>query len=127
MTKAEVDAWLKKYIDAWRSYDHDSITALFTEDIEYRYHPWDEPVVGADTIAKSWVAADNRDEPNTWEAEYRCIAVDGDTAVATGHSTYLVAPGGDTRTVYDNCFVMRFTDDGRCRSFTEFFMERPKG
>ena len=27
--------------------------------------------------------------------------------------------------VYDNCFVMRFDGDGRCREFTEWFMKRP--
>jgi hypothetical protein len=28
--------------------------------------------------------------------------------------------------VFDNCFVMRFDNDGRCAEFTEWFMERPK-
>jgi hypothetical protein len=27
--------------------------------------------------------------------------------------------------VYDNCFVMRFDAAGRCREFTEWFVERP--
>jgi hypothetical protein len=27
---------------------------------------------------------------------------------------------------YDNCFVMRFDSDGRCREFTEWYMKRPK-
>ena len=126
MTREEIDDWLRRYRAAWQSYERDDITALFTADVEYRYHPWDEPVVGSETIAESWLDREARDEPGTWEAEYRCIAVDGDTAVATGHSTYFVEPGGPLRTVYDNCFVMEFTR-GRCRSFTEFFMERPKG
>lgn len=126
MTKADVDAWLQRYIKAWRSYDPDDITVLFTDDVEYRYHPWDEPVVGAQTIAKSWVEDDRIDEPGSWEADYKCIAVDGDTAVATGYSQYLIAPDGEIRTIYDNCFIMRFATDGKCSSFTEFFMERPK-
>jgi ketosteroid isomerase-like protein len=126
MTRTEVDQWLRRYVDAWQSYDHHEITALFTEDVEYRYHPWDEPVIGSDTLAKSWVDADNIDEPGTWTAEYHCIAVDGDTAIATGESTYLVEPGGPVRTIYDNCFIMRFTSDGTCSSFTEFYMARPK-
>ena len=126
MTREDVDAWLQRYIKAWQSYDADEIAALFTDDVEYRYHPWDEPVVGAQTIAKSWVEDDRKDEPGSWEAKYDCIAVDGETAVATGYSRFLDAPGGDTRTTYDNCFIMRFADDGRCSSFTEFYMERPK-
>ena len=27
--------------------------------------------------------------------------------------------------VYDNCFVMRFDADGRCREFTEWYVKRP--
>jgi hypothetical protein len=27
--------------------------------------------------------------------------------------------------VYDNCFVIRFDAEGRCREFTEWFIERP--
>lgn len=27
--------------------------------------------------------------------------------------------------VYHNLWVLRFTDDGRCRSFTEWYMEAP--
>jgi ketosteroid isomerase-like protein len=124
MTKADVDAWLTRYIAAWQSYDPNQITALFTDDVEYRYQPWDEPVVGSETIAKSWVEAERKDEPDSWEADYSCIAIDGDVAVATGYSKYLT-PEGTIRTIYDNCFVMRFAADGRCASFTEFYMERP--
>ena len=82
------------------------------------------PVVGSRPIADSWVEADRKDAPDSWEAQYTCIAVDGDVAVATGYSKYLT-PDGETQTIYDNCFVMRFAEDGRCASFTEFFMERP--
>jgi hypothetical protein len=27
--------------------------------------------------------------------------------------------------VYENCFVMRFDVDGRCREFTEYYLQRP--
>jgi hypothetical protein len=29
-----------------------------------------------------------------------------------------------TRT-FENCFVMRFDDEGRCREFTEYYLRRP--
>jgi hypothetical protein len=50
--------------------------------------------------------------------------VDGDMAVAIGSSTYY-EPGGPVDRIYDNCFVMRFDSEGRCREFTEWFMKRP--
>jgi len=46
-------------------------------------------------------------------------------SVATGSSTYLAEPGGAVREVFDNCFVMRFDQAGRCREFTEWYIRRP--
>ena len=48
-------------------------------------------------------------------------------AVAVGTSTYSKRAGGPVTRVFDNCFVIRFDADGRCREFTEWFVERPTG
>ena len=130
MNREDIDRWLAEYVGAWKSYDRDQIAALFTEDIAYRYHPYDEPIEGRDEVIKAWLAegdhpeAGTRDEPGTYEADYRCVAVDGDVAVATGESSYKDSADGPVVRVYDNCFVMRFAPDGRCREFTEWFMQR---
>jgi ketosteroid isomerase-like protein len=129
--KVEVDRWLGAYIEAWKSYDSDQIGELFAEDVTYRYRPYDDPVQGRDAVVRSWLGdeahagASARDEPGTYDAAYRAVAVDGDVAVATGTSTYLARPGGPVEKVYDNCFVMRFDTAGRCREFTEWYMKRP--
>jgi ketosteroid isomerase-like protein len=126
VNRQEAAAWLDRYIEAWKSYDRDSIVALFTGDAEYRYHPYDgEPVRGAEAIADSWVEEERRDAPGTYTASYEPVAVDGDVVVATGTSTYLRSDGSVER-VFDNCYVMRFDESGRCAQFTEWFMERPK-
>ena len=122
MNRMEVSAWLDRYVAAWSSYDEDGIGDLFSADAEYRYHPYDDPVVGRAAIVRSWL--EDRDEPGTWRAAYEPVAVDGDDAVATGTSTYLAADG-DVDRVYDNAFVMRFDHDRRCRSFTEWYVRRP--
>jgi ketosteroid isomerase-like protein len=44
--RAIAQAWLDRYVAAWLSYDADDIAALFAEDIVYRYHPYDDPIVG---------------------------------------------------------------------------------
>jgi ketosteroid isomerase-like protein len=136
--KAEVDRWLRAYVDAWKSYDSEQIGGLFSEDVQYRYHPYDEPVVGRAELVRSWLGeasdpgapdsgASDRDEPGTYDAAYRAVAVDGDVAVATGTSTYLSGPGGPVKEVFDNCFVMRFDSAGRCREFTEWYVRQPRG
>ena len=48
-------AWLDRYVAAWKSYDPAAIGALFSEDAEYRYHPEDEPVVGRAAIVADWL------------------------------------------------------------------------
>jgi len=123
--------WLDRYVDAWLSYDPDDISDLFTEDVTYRYHPYDEPVVGRDAVVASWLgedasgAASTRDTPGTYEAEYAPIAVDGDTVVATGTSHYREVPGGPITRTYENCFIIRFDTEARCRDFTEYYLRRP--
>ena len=47
--------WLGRYVDAWNSYDRADISGLFSEDVAYRYHPYDEPIVGRDAVVASWL------------------------------------------------------------------------
>lgn len=123
--------WLDRYIQAWLSYNPNDVAALFSEDVAYRYHPYDEPVVGRQAVVASWLAEDTsdsastRDAPGTYEAEYSPVAIDGDTVVATGTSRYRDVPGGPFVRIYDNCFVLRFDGEGRCREFTEYYIRRP--
>jgi ketosteroid isomerase-like protein len=130
--KSDVDQWLRAYVAAWQSYDRDQIGALFAEDVEYRYHPYDEPVRGRAAVVKSWLGEDespdasSRDAPGTYDAAYQAVAVDGDVAVATGSSRYRPEPGGAVDEVFDNCFVLRFDSAGRCREFTEWYIKRPR-
>jgi len=130
--KADVNRWLEAYVAAWKSYDPDQIGALFADDVEYRYHPYDAPVHGRDAVIEAWLgesdnaAASTRDEAGSYDASYRAVAVDGDVAVAVGSSSYSAKPGGPVERVFDNCFVLRFDSGGRCSEFTEWFIERPK-
>jgi ketosteroid isomerase-like protein len=131
MDRKTAQAWLDRYVAAWMSYDRDDIAELFAEDVAYRYHPHDEPVVGRDAVVASWLGesdgedASTRDAPGTYEADYSPVAVDGDTVVATGTSRYRDVPDGPVVRTYDNCFVMRFDGGGHCREFTEYYLRRP--
>jgi hypothetical protein len=129
MTHDEVQAWLDRYVAAWRSYDPAAIGDLFSVDAAYRYHPWDEPTHGRETIVRDWLEpngnASGRDQAGTYAATYRPYAVDGRRAVAVGTSDYLDVPGGALERRYHNVFLLVFDEDGRCREFTELFMLAP--
>ena len=123
MTRDDVQRWLDDYIAAWLSYDSDDIRELFSKDAEYRYQPWADPVIGSEAIVGDWL--EGRDAAGTYSAHYAPYAVDGDRAVAVGESRY-TNPDGSLRTLYHNAYLLKFDGDGRCSSFTEFFMELPE-
>jgi hypothetical protein len=72
--RADAQAWLDRYMAAWLSYDANDIAALFTEDVAYRYHPYDEPITGREAVVASWLGEDKsngastRDAPGTYAA-----------------------------------------------------------
>jgi len=124
MDHAALAAWLERYVAAWASYDADAIGDLFAEDARYRYHPHEEPLRGRAAIVAEWLA--DRDPAGTYDARYEPYAVDGERAVAIGTSTYFADPDRSrVDRVYDNCFALEFDGDGRCRSFTEWYAQRP--
>jgi SnoaL-like domain len=131
MDRETAQAWLDRYVAAWKSYDRDDIAALLGPTIEYRYHPYDDPTVGVDAVVASWLGehdadgSSTRDEPGTYDARYTPYAVDGDRVVATGSSVYQDHPDGPVVRTYDNCFLLRFDAEGRCGEFTEYYLQRP--
>ena len=113
MEKADVSRWLDDYVQAWKSYDRDAIGALFSDDVSYRYHPYDEPIRGREAVGSSWFGKGegdgaSRDDPGTYDAGYLPVAVDGDVAVATGRSTLLRRPHSrSTRSSATSCVDAR--------------------
>ena len=128
MTRAEAQRWLDDYIEAWKTYDRDRVMALFSEDAEYRYHPYDdEPVRGRQAIAEAWVGEDRRDSPGTYDAEYAPVAIDGEVVVAVRVSRYYTdATRKELAKEFRNAYIMRFDSEGRCSSFTEYYNRRPE-
>ena len=122
--RAYVQDWLQRYVAAWISYEEAAIRELFSADAEYRYHPWDEQVLGREAIVADWLAPNGnesgRDDAGTYDASYTAWAVDGDRAVAVGTSDYYTDASKTTRERrYHNTYLLEFDADGRCRSFTE--------
>ncbi len=131
ISHAAVQAWLDAYAHAWETYDPAEVAALFSERAEYRWHPADEPVVGRDEIVRAWIAPEgnesSRDEPGAYRGEYHPYAVDGNKAVAIGTSTYWTdASRSQLARLYYNNWLLEFDDEGRCSSFTEYWMS-PRG
>jgi nuclear transport factor 2 (NTF2) superfamily protein len=116
ITLAHVQSWLDRYVAAWKSNDPDQIGALFTEDVVYRFRPFESAVVGRGAVVAAWT--ESPDEPDTWTAAYRAWAVTEDRAAATGETRY--TDGSH----FHNVFLLRFRGE-ECSEYTEWFVESP--
>jgi hypothetical protein len=117
---AGFQAWLDRYVAAWKSYDPQAIGDLFSEDATYRYHPEDEPLRGRDAIVASWL--EDTDDPGAYDARYESLAIDGENHVASGWTRYFTK-AGDLRDEYWNIYLVHFDHDGRATSFTEWWIQ----
>jgi hypothetical protein len=80
---------------------------------------------GRAQIVASWL--DSRDVAGTYRGEYRPLLVKDDTAIAVGLSYYYTDATQTTLDrVFHNLWVLRFTGEGLCRSFTEWYMQAPR-
>jgi ketosteroid isomerase-like protein len=113
---SRVTAWIDGYVRAWNSNDPDEIGALFTEDAAYFTAPFREPWRGREQIVKSWL--ERRDEPGETTFQWTPLSVTGELAIIQGTTSY-----PDQR--FSNLWVIRLSADGRCREFTEWWMEHP--
>jgi hypothetical protein len=127
MDRAAVQRWLDAYVHAWLTYDPDEIRALFAEHATYCYNPFDdEPVRGREAIVSAWTDPDSLDVPGTYNAHYEPVAVEGNVAVSHGRTRFYEVDGTTLRRQFDNIFVLRFDDAGRCTDFREWYMA-PRG
>lgn len=86
MTHDDVQAWLDRYVGAWQTYDPEAIGNLFSEDVEYRYHPQDDPVRGRAEIVTAWVSPDgDASARRAWVVEGALPPVRGRGGACGGH------------------------------------------
>jgi uncharacterized protein (TIGR02246 family) len=117
MTDTDVlSGWINAYVRAWNTNDPADIGALFAEQAVYYTAPYRPPWQGREQIIEGWLS--RKDEPGETTFTWRTVAVAGDVAVIEGTTAY-------PSETFSNLWVIRFDEDGRCREFTEWWMEHP--
>ena len=119
-TKAEVEAWVEGYIQAWKSNDPEEIGRLFAADGAYYTGPFDAPWQGREAIVAGWLEA--QDEPGTWRFEYEVVAADGPQGVMRGVTSYTEDPPK----TYGNLWLISLDDRGQCTRFVEYWVKKRK-
>ena len=115
MDREQVAGWVAAYERAWRAPGTQELGEIFTDEATYLQGPYRSPVVGLPAIARMWEA--ERDSPDeAFRMSSEVVAVDGDTAVVRVDVWY----GDPVAQEYRDLWVIRFAEDGRCRSFEEW-------
>ncbi len=115
MDRADVEDWVRRYIDAWDSNDPEEIGALFTDGARYYTAPHRQPWSGREDIVEGWL--DRKDEQGDWRFSWEVLGVDGDLGFVKGVTSYSKLPD------YSNMWVIRLEEDGRSSEFVEYWME----
>ncbi|MGH2456845.1 MAG: nuclear transport factor 2 family protein [Candidatus Limnocylindria bacterium] len=126
MDRIGVEAWIETYRAAWASDAPADIEALFTPDATYSPYPWPRGAnrwIGREQIVEKWVG--RGDSKIGWRFAHTILAVEGDTAVIEGWTTYDRGEGDPWQEAYANVWLVRFADDGRASEFAEWWVEKP--
>ncbi len=108
--------WIDAYRRAWESNNPEDIAALFTADARYFPAPYGQPWEGREAVVQGWIAAG--DEPGTTTFAWEPVAITDEVQVVRATTTY-------PDKVYSNLWVLRLDADGRCREYTEYWMQQP--
>ncbi len=115
-----LEAWMDGYIAAWSSNDPVQIASLFSSDAVYDPQTADGEIHGADEISAWW--REIGDDSDNWDFEWMPLVETDDVAIITGKTRYFEPPAS-----YRNLWVIHFDEDGRCRDFTEWYIEEDDG
>jgi ketosteroid isomerase-like protein len=123
--RATVQRWLDAYVAAWIAYDAAMIADLWSEDAVW-YRPFGVRATGREAITSEWMAERHLFDAGGYDAAYEPIAIDGGIVVTHGRTRFIDAQTGAMRGEFDNVWVLRFTPDGRCAEFHEWYAGRPE-
>jgi len=124
MERAQVERWVARYEELWRSAGTDGLAEIFAPDATYLASPWASPLDGLTAIAELWESGrTGPDESFTMTSEV--VAADAGVAVVRVAVDY-GEPGHER---WRDLWVIHFDDAGRCVAFEEwpFAPDQPDG
>lgn len=116
----DVAEWVERYRRAWEAADAEAAAELFTEDATYRSGIAREPHVGRAAIGAYWREATA--SQSGISVRMGRPFVDGARVAVEWWATM---NDGDQEVTLPGCLLLRFGEDGRCRSLREYWQLEP--
>ena len=111
-----VEEWIEAYRRAWEERDADAAAALFSEDAEYRTHPFLDPNLGRNSVRSYWTDVTST-QANVAVRMGRPFR-DADR-VAVEFWTTMENAG--TEVTLTGCMLLRFDGNGLCSALREYW------
>jgi ketosteroid isomerase-like protein len=112
------EAWLQRYATAWRDNDLSLAAGLFTDEVEYSFDPFREPIKGRHAVLDYWRQAFT--EQRDLRLAVRLWAVTGDAAAAEWWAAF-ERNGADL--TLSASLLLRFDAEGRCLELHEHWLQ----
>ncbi len=113
--RAQIEAWVTRYVELWRTPGTDRLEELFAEDASYSTAPYEKSHVGIEAIAEMW-EAERRGPDEVFEITSEVIAVERDTGIVRVEVRY----GEPLNQDYRDLWIIRLDREGRCIHFEEW-------
>jgi len=110
ITPEQVTVWVNKYIHAWKTGTKEDISALFSDDAEYREWPYETKLVGIKDIIKGWQSRQQWQEGG-WDFTWSILDIKKDTAAIEGTGVYKELG------TFGNFWLVTLNDEGKCVMF----------
>lgn len=112
------EQWLESYSRASRENDAKASAELFAKDARYYETPFDDPILGRESIYQYWLKGAQRlkDKASTHEI----LSANDNLGIAHWQSEFTMINSGK-QVALDCLFVVEFDDDGKCSVFREWW------
>ena len=112
---------LERYSAAWETFDGDTWTDLFSEDVQYFEDPFEPPLVGRNAVRAYLLEAAENQQQVEMTIERHWVA--SPTVLASWHASY-VRRRDQARIRLAGFMTLEIAEDGRIAHFHEWYHRR---
>lgn len=121
ISHADLDAWLRRYGQAWEQKDPDAAANLFAANARYFETPYADAFEGPSGVRDYWarVTADQQDI----DFQYAVVTTDGNAGIATWSARFTTISEG-TGLELNGVFLLEFDENRQCTLLREWWHVR---